>query len=302
MLPGRAPLAAALALVACVLGCAKDASVSGVAESAYDSAPSAAPPARGAPQAAEGEATAPQPAAPIARKLVKTVDLVLRVPDTRRSAERLQQLAVGLGGYLAAMSAERRGELLHYSLTLRVPVERLDEAVAAIEREADRIDRHSVRTEDVTERWVDLSARLKTLRATEEELQKLLAESRHRGQDVEDIMAVYGKLTEIRSSIESMQGQLLALEGLATLSTVNVQLDPTEGARPLVDEGWQPSETVRRAFRGLVRALQGLADLAIVLLVVGVPLLLLLVLPLWLALRLARRWLRRRAARSGPAP
>ena len=302
MLPGRAPLAAAAALVTCLLGCANDASVSGVAESAYDSAPGAAAPARGAPQAAEGETTASRPAAPIARKLVKTVDLVLRVPDTRRSAERLQRLAVGLGGYLAAMSAERRGELLHYSLTLRVPVERLDEAVAAIEREADRVDRHSVRTEDVTERWVDLSARLKTLRATEEELQKLLAESRQRGQDVEDIMAVYGKLTEIRSSIESMQGQLLALEGLATLSTVNVQLDPTEGARPLVDEGWQPSETVRRAFRGLVRALQGLADLAIVLLVVGVPLLLLLVLPLWMALRLARRWLRRRAARSGPAP
>jgi hypothetical protein len=175
-----------------------------------------------------------------------------------------------------------------------VPVDRLDEAVAAIEREADRVDRHSVSTEDVTERWVDLSARLKTLRATEEELQKLLAESRQRGQKLEDVIAVYDKLTEIRSTIESMQGQLVALESLAALSTVNVQLSPTEGAKPIVDEGWQPGETVRRAVRGLVGALQGLADFAIVLLIVGVPLLLVIALPLGLVLRVLRRWLSRR--------
>ena len=290
MHPGRATLLAAAALLGCLVGCRKLAAPAG--EAAYD-ASSAAPRAPGSP--ASGEAAPPQPAASIARKLVKTVDLVLRVRDTRQSAERLRQLADRLGGYVASLSAERRGELLYYELTLRIPVERLDEAVSAIEREADRVERHAVRTEDVTERWVDLSARLKTLRATEVELQKLLAESRERGQKLEDIMAVYEKLTEIRGTIESMQGQLVALESLAALSTVNVQLSPTEGAKPIVDEGWQPGETVRRAFRGLVRALQGLADLAIVLLVVGVPLFLVIAVPLWLALRLLRRRLRRRA-------
>jgi hypothetical protein len=299
------PVVAAAVLVTGVNGCSREAPMAGaIDESAYG-AP--APEAQAAPQraagaspAADGGGSAQAPAAAFARKLVKTVDLTVQVRDTRQSAERLQQVAARLGGYLAAMSAERRGELLYYTLTLRVPVERLDEAVAAVEREAERVDRQSVRTEDVTERWVDLSARLKTLRATEEELQKLLAESRQRGQELEDIMAVYEKLTEIRSAIEQLQGQLVALESLAALSTVNVQLHPTEGARPIVDEGWQPGETLRRAVRALVQGLQGLADFAIVLLVVGLPLLLAVLLPVWIVFVLLRRWLRRRRAPPSP--
>jgi hypothetical protein len=298
------PLVAAAVLVAGVAGCAREAPMAGaVDESAYSAA---APEAQAAPQRPAGDAPPADGAGPaqapaaFARKLVKTVDLTVQVRDTRKSAVRLQQVAARLGGYLAAMSAERRGELLYYSLTLRVPVERLEEAVAAVEREAESVERQSVRTEDVTEHWVDLSARLKTLRATEEELQKLLAESRQRGQKLEDIMAVYEKLTEIRSAIEQLQGQLVALESLAALSTVNVQLHPTEGARPIVDEGWQPGETLRRAVRALVQGLQGLADLAIVLLVVGLPLLLVVLVPLWVVFRLLRGWLRRRRPAAPP--
>jgi hypothetical protein len=198
------------------------------------------------------------------------------------------------------MSGERRNELLYYSLTLRVPVERLDDAIAAAKQEAERVEREGLRTEDVTERYVDLEARLKTLRATEDELRQLLAESRERNQDVEDVMAVYRQLTDIRTQIEQLQGQLQALAGLAALSTVNVQLVPTEAARPIVAEGWRPGDTLRGAVRTLVAALQGLADFGIALLVVGVPLALLVALPIWLAVRLLRRLLRRRGAAPPP--
>jgi hypothetical protein len=286
-------------LAAGIPGCAREAARESVtAGVAYDQAAAAeaVPPAPQAPPPARSDAAPADQAAvpaPMPRKLVKTVDLELRVRDTRGSTERLGEVAQRLGGYLSAMNGERRNDLLYYSLTLRIPVERLEEAVAAAKQEAESVERESMRTEDVTERYVDLEARLKTLRATEEELRQLLAESRERGQDVEAIMAVYRQLTEIRTQIEGIQGQLQALAGLAALSTVNVRLMPTEAAKPIVAEGWRPGDTLRGAVRTLVRALQGLADVAIGLLVVGLPLLLVVVLPFWLVWRLLRRWWRR---------
>src|SRR5437899_2079377 len=138
---------------------------------------------------------APEPALPQIRKLVKTVELDLRVPDTKTSAEDLQHLAAEFGGYVAEMSGQRRQGLLYYTLTLRVPVDRLDDAVTRIKRLADRIDREVVRTEDVTEKHIDLGARRRALVATESELRGLLSESRSRQHKVEDIMAIYASLS-----------------------------------------------------------------------------------------------------------
>ena len=242
-----------------------------------------------------GDASQPQAPrlADAGRKLVKTVDLQMRVADTTASAERLRDLANGMGGYVSAMSAERRNDLLYYSLTLRVPVDRLEEALRKVKALAERVERESIRTEDVTERWVDLEARLTTLRATETELRQLLTEARQRQQKVEDIMAVYARLVEIRTSIEQLQAEQQALQGLTSLSTVNVELVPTEASRPIVAEGWNPGGTLRKSFRTLVGALQSLVDLTIVVLVVAVPVGLAIVLPVWLLVRL---WRRRRAS------
>jgi uncharacterized protein DUF4349 len=240
---------------------------------------------------------APRPA-DAGRKLVKTVDLEMRVADTTGAADRLHQLAAGMGGYVSGMSADRRNDLLYYSLTLRVPVDRLEETLRKIKALAERVERESIRTEDVTERWIDLGARLTTLRATETELRQLLSEARQRQQKVEDIMAVYARLVEIRTSIEQLQAEQQALQGLTSLSTVNVQLVPTEASRPIVVEGWNPGSTLRRSFRTLVGALQSLVDVAIVLLVVALPVALAVVLPVWL---LVRFWRRARRRRDGEA-
>jgi hypothetical protein len=244
-----------------------------------------------------GTAASPRPDA--GRKLVKTVDLEMRVADTAATAEKLRALAGSMGGFVSALSAERRNDLLYYTLTLRVPVERLEEALRRVKALGERIEREAIRTEDVTQQWVDLEARLTTLRATENELRQLLAEARQRRQNVEDIMAVYTRLLEIRTSIEQLQAQHEALRGLTSLSTLNVQLVSTEAARPIVDVGWSPSSRLRQSFRTLISALQGLADIAIVLLVVVLPIALLIALPIWVLARLWRRARRRRPAAEG---
>jgi hypothetical protein len=235
----------------------------------------------------------------MARKLVKTVDLDLVVADTEAAAKEAEALAVRLGGYVGAKNAHRVDDVLHYAITLRIPVERLDEALQALKALAVRIDREGQRVEDVTDQYVDLDARLRTLRATETELQALLAESRKNARKVEEIMAIYRELVEIRSRIEQIQGQLIALEKLAALSTVNVNLRPTESAKPVAGSGWRPGDTARGSVRTLLALLKGLGDFLIFAVIVLLPIGVVLVL-LW---RLGSLLIRRlRALRPTPPP
>jgi hypothetical protein len=116
--------------------CAKraaDQAADGASEEAASDLASAPPPPPAPARAFDKQAGADAaqqaaPLAPTSRKLIKTVDIQMLVADTAKAAREAQLLAVSLGGYVANMTAQRQNGLLHYSITLRVPVERLDAA------------------------------------------------------------------------------------------------------------------------------------------------------------------------------
>jgi hypothetical protein len=249
--------------------------------------------------AAPGERAAPagqrrnDAASAAARRLVRTVDLDETVPRTTEAVETLERLAPRLGGYVASVDGQREDELMRWTLTLRVPPDRLDEALAAAKAMAVRVNREQQKVEDVTDQYVDLDARLRTLAATEAELRALLAESRQRQRKVDDVMSIYRELTEIRSQSERLQGQLLALEKGVAFSTLNVTLAPVASARPVVAEGWHPADTLRGSLRTLVGMLKWLGDAAIFAAIVLLPAALVVVLAAWAVRRvwrLLRRW------------
>lgn len=245
--------------------------------SATSQAPS---PARdAAPQApAQTESKAAPPAAPaqnrapaIPRKLIRTFNLQLEVRNTEEVAGKVQALVSRLGGYVASANGQRQGEVLYYSMTVRVPVERVDEVLAAIRGMALRVNREQQQVEDVTDQYADLDARLRTLEATEAELRAFLAESRQRGRKVAEIMEVYRELVDIRSQIEQIRTQLNSFDKLAALSTINLELVPTEAAKPVAGDRWRPGDTARSSARTLVAFLRWLVDFTIFALIVLLP-------------------------------
>jgi hypothetical protein len=283
-----------------LIACAKQAATSREGRTA--AAKPAAPPAAAAPAALRslGEIQeAPAAAAPkMPRKLVRTVELDLTAAHTTQAADAAQKLAARLGGYVASMTAERNEDLMRYTITLRVPAEHLDTALAALKNLALRIDREQQTTDDVTDQYVDLDARLRTLRATEAELQALLAESRQRQRGAKEIMEIFRELTEIRTRIEQIHGQLAVFDKLSALSTINLRLTPPEAARPVAGEGWQPVATIRGSLRTLVDLLRGLGDFAIFAVIVLLPVALIVATLVYLLRRLWRRVRQRRQ----PAP
>jgi hypothetical protein len=228
------------------------------------------------------------------RKLVRTVQIEAVVAEVDSASRRAQELAIAAGGYVAQVDAHLENGVPFARISLRVPVDRLDGALASLRKLAVRIEREQQGVQDVTEQWVDLDARIRTLKATEKELLALLSESRRRGQKLQDIMAVYRELTGIRSQIEQIEAQLKSLDQLASLSTLDLTLRPIESAKPVVAHGWRPGDTARESFRALVTALTGVANLAIFLGIAVLPIAALVIVPLIWLVRRAR--LRRAAA------
>jgi len=247
--------------------------------------PAAAPPPKAAPAAVNRS-----PA--ISRKLIRTVDFVLEVKDSTAVAQRIETLVTRMGGYVSASNAQRQGDHVDCSLTLRVPTDRFDQVLNGIRSLAVRIDREQQKVEDVTDQYIDLDAHRRTLEATERELSGLLAESRQKGRKAGEIMEIYQQLTDIRTQIEQIQTQISSYDKLAALSTINVELVPTESAKPVSGQSWHPSDNLRSSLRSLVGFVQWLLDFLVYAVIVLLPVGLVIA-----AALLALRWLWRRGRR-----
>jgi hypothetical protein len=238
--------------------------------------------------------------------IIRTVTMTIAVKDVQATFQQVEQLAAEQQGYLSGSQIRQDGDRLTATMTLRVPA---DPATyqATLERLrgiAERVVDEQSQAQDVTEEYVDLDARLRTLKASEESLLALLGKA----QKVEDILQIQRELTNVRSQIEQIQGRKQVLERRADLATITLTIrEAASFTRP----GWSPGSTFEEAVRALGSALRGLTTFAIWLVVfspIWVSVLVIAYFALKLLIVLARRLFRsptpraRTAAGSSPPP
>jgi len=231
------------------------------------------------------------------RMIIRSADLAVMVDDTETALVQIRDVALALDGYVASTNIWRADDSLRGTVTIRVPAQSFDTAMDQIKDLAVKVERENISGQDVTQEYTDLSAQLRNLEATEEELLVLLTEVREKTRRAEDVLAVHRELTNIRGQVEQVKGRVLYLERMSALATINVELIPEE-EKPIVEAGWQPLRTLRGALRALISAGQFLVEALIWLVVFVLPVLLALLAPIFLLVFVWRRWRRRRAAKK----
>ena len=151
------------------------------------------------------------------RIIVRTVGMGLVVASVAESVDRIGDLAQELGGWTVSSD---RSAIHHGFVSVRVPAQNLDGAVRRIRDLGIRTEYESSTSQDVTDEYVDITSRLRSLRATEEALLALLAQAT----DVEDALEVQRELTDLQAEIESLQGRIKFLEQTAAFSLISVDL------------------------------------------------------------------------------
>lgn len=235
------------------------------------------------------------------RLVIRNANLTLIVVDPTASVETISRMAEGMGGFVVSSylyeTTFGAGDLTatQGTLTIRVPADRLDEALQTIKAGAIEVRSENISGEDVTQQYVDLQSRLRNLEAAEEQLQEIMGSAT----TTEDVMMVYNQLVQVRGEIESVKGQMQYFEQSAKLSAITLELIPDAGAQPLQIAGWHPQGTAKAAVEALIRALQFLADAAIWAVICIIPVGVIFGLPAYFVVRAIRR--RRKAAKAPPA-
>jgi hypothetical protein len=222
---------------------------------------------------------------PTTRLIVRTGQASIEVDSLEPAMAELRRIVQRTGGFVADASLQSgRNQLRQATLELKVPSLRFDELTEGLQP-LGRLEFVNVGAEDVSEEFVDLTARAANGRRLEDRLVELL---RTRTGKLQDVLSVERELARVREEIERMEGRLRYLKASAQLSTLSVSLhEPvpivaTHGPGPIV-------EAFRAAWRNFVGVLAGaIASLGFVVPVLAFG---------WGLVVVGRRW--RRPATTG---
>jgi hypothetical protein len=191
----------------------------------------------------------------------------LETNDIQGGLGKSRLLAESYGGYVASSSRSTYGTQSRAEIAIRVPKDKFHTAVQEIETYGKVLDEGTT-SEDITQQYIDLKARLNNLQKQEERLHEILGMA----ETVDEILKVESELARVRGEIDSLQGQINYLEGNVEMSLISVAL--TEPAPPFTPPGMDWSETLEIAIVGFFTVLRGMIILVgslIPLAAVGLP-------------------------------
>jgi hypothetical protein len=158
---------------------------------------------------------------PTSRLIVRTGQASIEVDSLEPSMAELRRLVQRAGGFVADASIQSgRKQLRTATLELKVPASRFDELTEGLEP-LGRLQFVNVGAEDVSEEFVDLTARVANGGRLEDRLVELL---RTRTGKLQDVLTVERELARVREEIERMEGRMRFLKTSAQLSTLSVNL------------------------------------------------------------------------------
>ncbi len=219
------------------------------------------------------------------RKVASTASLDLRTKSLDWTVGKIREIAKNGGGFVENANINQpEWGLKSAWITVKVPADRFDVALAEMKQTADQVVNENAGVADITAQHIDLSARINNKQAEEKAYENLLGSATK----VTDVIEVTQQLTNVRTEIESLEQQLRYLEGQTTLATisVNVTEDPQVQANP---GEFQRGNVFKAALNTLVDALLSLGSGLVVFLISGLPILLIIFGLIWIVYRVARR-------------
>lgn len=238
----------------------------------------------------------------IERMVIKNAELSIVVGDPAKAMDEIASMADQMGGYVVNANLYQRtlssgAKVDQANITIRVPAERLDEALAKIKEGAGEVLRENINSQDITSQYTDLRSRLRNLEAAEAQLQEIMEDA----YKTEDVLRVYNELVSVREQIEVIKGQMQYYEQASALSSISVEITADEAIQPIEIGGWRPEGTAKEAISRLIKTLQWLGDIAIWTALCVLPVGLLIGVPLFFIVRAVVRVRRKRKAEKAAA-
>ena len=255
--------------------------------------PAVAPEARAADQSTANTGSGVSAAA-VERIVIKNADMTIVVSDVEGRMKNIQVMAQQMGGFVVSSNLYQSYtsnyiEVPEAQIVIRVPSEKLEEAMEQIKKDTVEVPTENISGQDVTAEYVDLQSRLKNLEAAEKKLDEIL----QKATDTEDVVNIFNQLVYYREQIELVKGQIKYFDEAAALSAISVRITAEETIQPVVIGTWEPKGVALEAVQDLIDFMKGFINFLIRFVIYILPVWIVIGIPLYLIFIGARKLFRK---------
>jgi uncharacterized protein DUF4349 len=237
------------------------------------------------------------------RKIIRNADITIEVTSPTDAQHRVTSIAESHGGFVVTSEAKQRENsdparrTLDFKLVVRVPSDQFGVAFDEIKSLAGNTPEEHVASQDVTEDFIDLEARIKTQKALEAQFLEIMRQA-HK---VEDALEVQTQIADVRTEIEKLEGRKRFLENRSSLSTITVNIQAPKPVIVVTGTGF--GQSLREAVSDSIGMASDMVLFFARFLILMVPVAVFVILPSGLIIRyLVRRARRVRLAQALATP
>ena len=164
------------------------------------------------------------------RLLIRTVNMTAETKEFDVVRQAIEDKVKELGGYVensGISGTGTAGSLRRASYKIRVPANSLDALISTVGSNC-TVTSTNESTKDVTLSYVDTKARLESLRVEQKQLTELLSQAK----DLDSIIVLQNRLTEVRYQIESAESTLRVLENQVSYATLSLNIREVMEIKP----------------------------------------------------------------------
>ena len=137
-------------------------------------------------------------------QIIKTGRISIETSNAAQTKSLIYKYIEKFGGRISGENRSTYDDITTYIISVRIPAKNFDAMLDSISKSSDNVQDMSIDSQDVTEEYIDITARLKTKKELEARYLELLKKANK----VEEIVSIEKEIGNLRSDIESIEGRL----------------------------------------------------------------------------------------------
>lgn len=191
---------------------------------------------------------------PTDRKLIITVNMDAETEDLDATLAHVNAKITDLNGYMESQEINNGSAYSTYrhrssNMTIRIPAENLSQFVDMVSENCNIVSNYRT-SEDVTLQYVSLESRIEALEIEQDRLLALLEQA----DNMEDLLTIEARLTDVRYDLEQIHSQMLVMKNRINYSTVHLYLREVIEYTEVEEE---PETFFQRISRGFTKSVKG---------------------------------------------
>jgi len=193
------------------------------------------------------------------QKIIKTGNLRFETNDLEATYTQIQVAVKSHNAIIQNDTEGKNYESIFKNITVRVPSKNFDAFLSDISKGVSYFDNKEISSQDVTEEYIDIDARLKAKKVLESRYLELLKKANK----VTEILEIEKQLSAIREEIEAKEGQLRYMQSQISMSTITIEFYKTvanEGGAT-ISYGSKIWNAIKSGFNGISSFFIGLLSI-----------------------------------------